>query len=76
MIQERACVQIILKLASGARVGMDGRGWCDSECGDEREADESGGVDGLGGSGEALVGIGVGGSGDGGVWDRVDDAAN
>lgn len=42
MIQVRAWVQIILKLASGARVGMDGRGWCDSECGDERKADESG----------------------------------
>jgi hypothetical protein len=63
----------IPKVVVVARVGMDERGWENPECGYEEKAHDSGGVDGLGSEGKAMVSFGLGGGCDGGVWDRVDD---
>ena len=52
---------------------MDERGWENPECGYEEKAHDSGGVDGLGSEGKAMVSFGLSGGCDGGVWDRVDD---
>jgi hypothetical protein len=63
----------IPKVVVVARVGMDERGWENPECGYEEKAHDSGGVDGLGSEGKAMVSFGLSGGCDGGVWDRVDD---
>lgn len=54
---------------------MDGRGWVNPEWRGEKEADDAGGVDGLGGKSEEVVCLGVGGGIDGGVRSGVDDTA-